>query len=269
MMKKTWMAVVTVCIGLVTLPAQSAGFNCAYAKLEVEKMICADAELSSLDSELAKRFTAIQDETKGIDGDTGKRLDPYGKEQARWLKEVRNKCEDALCVRDAYKKRLQYFGKVEKDLGLLVAACVTQACADGLVKQKVEGSQYFYSGSVLLEGEYVYARGASDMDMVGDQFCFTPTKLSAKRIPRERGDDRSRWFCFENTAQAKRMFNVLPLLKQKQTCELKGKATVQVDRYIADLTPSDVNDTARLLKVVRLGAPRVLPYDGDSGDCRR
>ena len=77
-------------------------------------MICADAELSSLDSELAKRFTAIQDETKGIDGDTGKRLDPYGKEQARWLKEVRNKCEDALCVRDAYKKRLQYFGKVER-----------------------------------------------------------------------------------------------------------------------------------------------------------
>ena len=49
------------------------------------------------------------------------------------------------------------------------------------------------------------------------------------------------------------MFNILPLLKQKQTCELKGKATVQVDRYIADLTPSDVNDTARLLKVVRLG----------------
>ncbi|MCD4501808.1 lysozyme inhibitor LprI family protein [Chromobacterium vaccinii] len=118
MMEKIWMAAAAACLSLAAVPAQSAGFNCAYAKLKVEKMICADAELSALDSELAKRFTAIQDETKGIDGDTGKRLDPYGKEQVRWLKEVRNKCEDALCVRDAYKRRLKYFGKVEKDLGL-------------------------------------------------------------------------------------------------------------------------------------------------------
>ncbi|MCD0491068.1 hypothetical protein LQD23_01990 [Chromobacterium violaceum] len=118
MMEKIWMAAAAACLSFAAVPAQSAGFNCVYAKLAVEKMICADAELSALDSELAKRFTAIQDETKGVDGDTGKRLDPYGKDQVRWLKEVRNKCEDALCVRDAYKKRLKYFAKVEKDLGL-------------------------------------------------------------------------------------------------------------------------------------------------------
>ncbi|WP_052941444.1 lysozyme inhibitor LprI family protein [Chromobacterium subtsugae] len=119
MMEKTILAAAAAaCFSIFALPVQAAGFNCVYAKLKVEKMICADAALSALDSELAKRFAAIQAETAGVDGDTGKRLDPYGKEQLRWLKEVRNKCEDALCVRDAYKKRLKYFGKVEKDLGL-------------------------------------------------------------------------------------------------------------------------------------------------------
>lgn len=77
---------------------QAASFDCAKAQSKVEKMICADAELSKLDEDLAQAYaTALK-----IDGKAALTR----RQQAQWLK-ARNNCTDALCVKDEYLTRRQ------------------------------------------------------------------------------------------------------------------------------------------------------------------
>lgn len=83
--------------GLLALSVQAASFDCAKAATKVEKLICADAEISKLDEELNAAYkTALQDE---------KRAGTIKKAQKQWMKE-RNSCADAACVKRAYEMRL-------------------------------------------------------------------------------------------------------------------------------------------------------------------
>lgn len=85
-------------VWVLALSAQAASFDCAKAQTKVEKLICADAELSKFDEELNVVYkTAVQDKQQA---------DAIRKAQKRWMKE-RNGCADAGCVRDAYKMRLK------------------------------------------------------------------------------------------------------------------------------------------------------------------
>lgn len=77
------------------------------AKTKVEKIICSDAELSELDSQLKDVFLEAQSETAGVDGETGERIDPVGKENSKWLLTVRNKCSNASCLKNAYKSHIK------------------------------------------------------------------------------------------------------------------------------------------------------------------
>lgn len=77
--------------------AQAASFDCGKATTKVEKLICADAELSKLDEELNIAYkSALQDE---------KHADAIKQTQKRWMKE-RSGCTDAACVKGAYGVRL-------------------------------------------------------------------------------------------------------------------------------------------------------------------
>lgn len=89
----------------VAAASQAAGFDCRRARTQVEKTICADAELSQLDSEMNALYKQIRAETRGVDGETGWQVDPVAAENARWL-EGRNQCRDAACIRDAYRQRI-------------------------------------------------------------------------------------------------------------------------------------------------------------------
>lgn len=69
-------------------------FDCAKATTKVEKMICADAELSKLDADLDRVYgEALR---KASDPPTLK------KQQRGWLKE-RNRCERTTCLADQYR----------------------------------------------------------------------------------------------------------------------------------------------------------------------
>lgn len=88
--------------GLLVLawPAQAASFDCAKAATRVEKLICADAELSKLDEELSTAYkAALQDETKA---------DKVKQAQKLWLKE-RNGCSNTGCMVQAYQSRISEF----------------------------------------------------------------------------------------------------------------------------------------------------------------
>ena len=84
-------------------PAAAASFDCAKAGTAVEKMICAEPELGALDERLAAAFTALGVENTG--NEWGRRA-PRSDDQRRWLREVRDRCADAACLRKAYTDRI-------------------------------------------------------------------------------------------------------------------------------------------------------------------
>jgi uncharacterized protein len=86
--------------------AWSAGFDCKKAKTAVEKMICADEDLSKLDSKLKAVFDEAQSEHIGVDGETGRRIDPVGSDQKNWLNFVRNSCKNSECLKYVYEARI-------------------------------------------------------------------------------------------------------------------------------------------------------------------
>ena len=96
-MKQITSMVLAVAGLLLSLPAHAASFDCAKATTKVERLICADAELSKLDEELNAAYkTALQDE---------KQANTIKQAQKQWLKE-RNNCADAVCVKGVYEERL-------------------------------------------------------------------------------------------------------------------------------------------------------------------
>lgn len=76
--------------------AQAASFDCAKAQSKVEKLICADAELSKLDEDLAVAYVAAIKDA----GNAGVR-----QTQKQWVAQ-RNSCTEVACVKDAYVKRI-------------------------------------------------------------------------------------------------------------------------------------------------------------------
>ena len=97
---------IVVCLMLSPLWVHATGFNCANAKTFIDKTICADARLSMLDADLNTVFREAQSEMSGVDGETGKRMDPVGAEQKQWIRKIRNKCQDKICLVNVYEKRI-------------------------------------------------------------------------------------------------------------------------------------------------------------------
>lgn len=93
---------------LVTEPsaATAQSFDCRMAATAVEKMICADRELATLDEEMARAFAAAR--KRAAAGRIG---------QAGWLKDVRNRCADAGCLKNAYRQRIAHLGDLEELAG--------------------------------------------------------------------------------------------------------------------------------------------------------
>ena len=86
---------------LVALPACAAdgpSFDCARVGSQVNRMICASPELAALDRRLADHFRALQ-------GQPGTDTAALQREEAAWLRDVRNPCVDAACVKRAYEAR--------------------------------------------------------------------------------------------------------------------------------------------------------------------
>jgi uncharacterized protein len=86
---------------LPTDEAQAASFDCSKARKPVERMICADASLSSLDDRLAAAFTAAS---------TGPSSSQVRADQRRWI-ELRDQCTSPICVTVLYRTRIEELGE--------------------------------------------------------------------------------------------------------------------------------------------------------------
>jgi uncharacterized protein len=98
-MKTKISLMIVMLIGFVVLVSnvQAASFDCRKAETKIEKLICDDIELSKLDEELNTAYrSALQDSVPAA---------PTKIAQKQWIME-RNTCGDAICLRNAYKKRI-------------------------------------------------------------------------------------------------------------------------------------------------------------------
>lgn len=84
---------------LAAFGAHAASFDCAKAQSRVEKLICGDAEVSTLDEYLGRYYYGARE--------TLREAAPcLAADQKQWLSSVRNACADAGCLRKAYLERL-------------------------------------------------------------------------------------------------------------------------------------------------------------------
>lgn len=82
-----------------SMPVHAASFDCVGANTPVEKMICADGHLSRLDDTLNREYRNRLRKQTGLHKlKSGQRI---------WLKEVRNACRDATCLRTTYEARIR------------------------------------------------------------------------------------------------------------------------------------------------------------------
>src|SRR5262252_9694857 len=79
-----------------TAPVRAASFDCNTTLLNaVEKLVCADAEVSKLDEYVADAY------------EKARIADPEWKaRQHQWLSTVRNRCADTTCMKEAYQRQL-------------------------------------------------------------------------------------------------------------------------------------------------------------------
>lgn len=84
----------------VALPAYSASFDCSEARSSVERVICADAKLSSADEDLGHAYGAALNAAP----DKAARDELRARQQA-WLKR-RDVCVDAACLMQLYRERI-------------------------------------------------------------------------------------------------------------------------------------------------------------------
>ncbi|WCS23983.1 hypothetical protein LOK46_22960 [Methylobacterium sp. NMS14P] len=93
-------------LGVLGVPVAQAAPDCAASRGRVETLICADPALTRLDDELRRLFDRIVDETRGVDGETGRAIDTFGADHARWRAQVRDACPDTACLTRAYTARI-------------------------------------------------------------------------------------------------------------------------------------------------------------------
>jgi uncharacterized protein len=82
--------------------AYAASFDCGKAASEVEKLICGNEELSRLDESLNKTYLEALKRP-----DIRKQMI---ESQRQWLKNERNACKDAECLKKAYQTRIKELG---------------------------------------------------------------------------------------------------------------------------------------------------------------
>jgi uncharacterized protein len=83
---------------LLMTSAHAASFDCAKATSKVEKLICKDPVLSSLDEELGRMY---QQALSNSDNSTQQIA-----RQKQWLRDARNKCGDVTCLKLLYPNRI-------------------------------------------------------------------------------------------------------------------------------------------------------------------
>lgn len=98
-------------LALLPSSAIAQSFDCRKATTAVEKMICADRELSTLDEQMARAFS-----------DARKQVAANVIAQVAWLRDIRNRCASVDCLKNAYRMRIAALEKLNPAPALSIDA---------------------------------------------------------------------------------------------------------------------------------------------------
>ncbi len=159
-------------------PAAAASFDCAKVSTAVEKAICGDAELSKLDETLGKTYTQALARVENSEA--------LKSRQRAWLRDTRNACAAAACLKAAYEARI---GALAENAESLAAADIKIEITNGaqleLCREYARGLQeynapYRYCGVALPSGNSDFRLPkwedldpAENMDLVREIFYWT------------------------------------------------------------------------------------------------
>ena len=87
---------------------QAASFDCKKATTSVEQTVCADDELSRLDSTLASVYRSE------LNARNIAKKKTFEREQGQWRRETRDACNTRDCIRDAYFSRLATLNQIDE-----------------------------------------------------------------------------------------------------------------------------------------------------------
>lgn len=256
---------------------QAASFDCAKAATAVEKTICGDAELSKLDEDLAGAYTDALD--RAAEPDAVKTV------QRTWLRNTRDACADAACLKAAYQARIEELavvGESELPLGPAILKPparsyrgfeivkggdepVCQGIAQGLREQGLIPSQWAYCGVPFPAGstEFQQISGWRDLDPAANMelvreifYWFNAQKdvLGAENAQRQLS---SRLIIPEISDLVWE-----PSKSRVRAAIAAGQIQLQVARF-------DLDNTGELDTVYRMTAVRAgVHYDNKNGDFR-
>lgn len=91
--------IVAILLSTIAATATAASFPCERATSKIERMVCANPELSTLDEHLGRYYAAAKAEL-------GNGAGCLRDDQRQWLRETRDTCRDAQCLRKSYLNRL-------------------------------------------------------------------------------------------------------------------------------------------------------------------
>ena len=156
MTKKAWQMVMRagpLIFLLPLLPAMNAGaasFDCAKASTKVEKLICADAELSRLDKEIAAAYAQLLSLLDSL----GAKLErkKFQELRQRWAREDIVNCKDVNCLKNSYKSQILFLHRSIDN-------------RENLKKALEKGLLYGYCGNLTL------ASHCGDQSGVGSDVC--------------------------------------------------------------------------------------------------
>lgn len=149
--------------------SHAASFDCAKASAWAERAICAESSLGELDDQLAARYGSAL--ARSDSGETLKN------QQAAWVRDTRNACTSAGCLKTAYKTRMA-------ELDKLIAASPPELVEPGRYRrylhrdvdpakaeifiQAVDRQRFTFEGSVAsgsgkLKGAFTPRVGAAEL----------------------------------------------------------------------------------------------------------
>ncbi len=113
-----------------------------------------------------------------------------------------------------------------------------------------------FKGEKAVSGEYVHHPVGHEF--LGSLVAFYVDDETKNNLPKLKQDERYVWFVFSNQSDAAKAFG---------GPGSKGRADVLIDEYKINYAPSDVYNTAKLIKAVILEEPEAKPEEnaGDTG----
>lgn len=157
-----------------SVQAQAASFNCAKAQTPVEHLICSDPQVSELDDRLGMAYRAAE-----VTGTW--QPSELGPDQKEWLKNVRNKCNDAPCLVRAYQARIAELSKPRDVSG-------TYKTEGGLLKVKHFPAEHRIQFEVQASAGMNVGELAGEAELRGGEANY-PTDAERLRRAREHDDE--------------------------------------------------------------------------------